>query len=662
MRAPRLSAALPALALLAAVLLACREAKESVRPDSQRIPAPDPNAAPRDVPPAAERAALGSSGQGRGPAPADASPQARAAEEEAKLAVNASLADAKQRAAAHSADGRLPAAPPLPAGGEPVDRVTLVFSASAAGQLVPCGCSPDMRGGLPRAAGLLSQWRAEEPGLVYVEAGDLLFATDKKVNSGAGAQAELKARTLAQGVELCAPAARILGARDLAWGPAFVAGTAGAAPLLDAGTPVPRSRGALVVRAGAAQVPVGLFAAGLGEGKPEALIAERAAQLRREGARLLVLVLHPRGDRAHAAAAALLPAARAAGVDLVVLGRRDDPALDPDGVEAGPPLLVRVEGHGQSLLRVDLALPRGAAPGAPLVLARGADGRAQEAEGLAARIAMFKERLAATPDDRKAMLEQKIAELEARRTQVLTAPDELPAGTPVAQVRFVKLGREVPEDAKVQALVAAYDAQVARANLEAAKALPAACPPAKKGEAAFTGVSAPAKKGGDSCAACHLNEAAFWARTPHARAYQSLVEVKKEHSLDCVRCHVTGWQQPGGVCRIDKTAEGGPGLAGGLGHGRQGVQCEMCHGPMSAHAARGTEVPRGVPEAVCVRCHEAENSPHFSYARYRPWIVGPGHGQPLGKGEAPRSLGEIEAGHARGPNAALRAAAQGARP
>ena len=53
---------------------------------------------------------------------------------------------------------------------------------------------------------------------------------------------------------------------------------------------------------------------------------------------------------------------------------------------------------------------------------------------------------------------------------------------------------------------------------------------------------------------------------------------------------------------------------------------------------------------VCIRCHEAENSPHFDDARYRPFIVGPGHGETLAPGESPhpRASGS-------GPNEELKA-------
>jgi hypothetical protein len=81
----------------------------------------------------------------------------------------------------------------------------------------------------------------------------------------------------------------------------------------------------------------------------------------------------------------------------------------------------------------------------------------------------------------------------------------------------------------------------------------------------------------------------------------------------------------------------------------------MCHGPASEHAKDPPgHIATEVPVNVCVRCHEAANSPHFNDARYRPFIIGPGHGDPLVAGESPhpRASGS-------GPNEALKASMKG---
>ena len=69
--------------------------------------------------------------------------------------------------------------------------------------------------------------------------------------------------------------------------------------------------------------------------------------------------------------------------------------------------------------------------------------------------------------------------------------------------------------------------------------------------------------------------------------------------------------------------------------GLRDVQCEVCHGPGSAHidaasdAARRATIRRDAPADVCAGCHTPEHSDHFDYGTYRPRILGPGHGQPM---------------------------------
>jgi hypothetical protein len=514
--------------------------------------------------------------------------------------------------------------PEVRAVGQPpaADRVTLVFWGSVAGQIVPCGCSPDQHGGLPRAAAFLRKLRETEPNVLFVDAGDLLFESVGRPTPQTLTQKQLKARTLARGDELLGAVARAVGQRDLALGPAFVVETSGQVPLLDVGvTPVSGARATLLANAG--PVKVGLFASGF-EADVAATMAARARGLREQGARIVVLLLHPRGQTAFTAAQALLPAAKAAGVDVVILGRRDDPAADPNAKDPGLPPLLAVEGHGQSLLRLDVRLGEG-----PLTLAPTAEDRDQELKALDARIVRFRTQIAAAPQ-RREQLEAKIRELEERKRALAAAPLPQPAsGTSWVQATFIPLTKHFGSDADAQKLVDAYDQKVTELNLAEAQRQPESCPPPARGERAFVGVAA--------CARCHEDATAFWTETKHAHAYERLVNVKKQFSLDCIQCHVTGWQQPGGVCRIDRTHVGAPGV-NGTGVGRRDVQCEDCHGPGSEHVkdGAGALIEREVPASFCIRCHEAANSPRFDDAKYRPYIVGPGHGQPVAKGEKPR--------------------------
>jgi hypothetical protein len=392
-----------------------------------------------------------------------------------------------------------------------------------------------------------------------------------------------------------------------------------------------------------------LLAAGLGP-NPAETIRTRAAQLRAEGARAVVLFAHTPGAWQEAGK---LARTLVGVVDVVVLGHLDDPATEPNRADPGPPPLLAVEGHGQSLLRIDLEVPQGT-PSA-VYLARSEAAKGAELKELDDRIARMRDQARTAPDEMKQLYADKVRELEQRRAKAAAAQESAPAGAMVVTATFIPLGPGSGEDPKARELVAAYDDQVTEMNLRLAQQQPENCPPPRRGEPAFIGISSPQPRV-KSCAQCHETAAVFWAKTGHARAYETLVHARKQFSLDCIRCHVTGWQQPGGVCRIDRTHVGGPGFAG-RGKGRQDVQCEMCHGPASEHAKDPPgHIAAEVPVNVCIRCHEAENSPHFDDARYRPFIVGPGHGEPLPAGESPhpRASGS-------GPNEELKASLKGPR-
>ncbi len=114
--------------------------------------------------------------------------------------------------------------------------------------------------------------------------------------------------------------------------------------------------------------------------------------------------------------------------------------------------------------------------------------------------------------------------------------------------------------------------------------------------------------GTEVCQRCHVPEFAQWLTTGHARAWQTLVDQKKDATPECVTCHVVGYKQPGGF----QTADDAPKLAN--------VQCENCHGMGTQHEAMPTQ-PQRITEATCVGCHTPTNSPVFNFAVYQPHIV-----------------------------------------
>jgi hypothetical protein len=115
--------------------------------------------------------------------------------------------------------------------------------------------------------------------------------------------------------------------------------------------------------------------------------------------------------------------------------------------------------------------------------------------------------------------------------------------------------------------------------------------------------------GTEACAACHEAESAQWSETRHAHAQATLVEAETDHDPECQRCHTVGFGFRTGFATPQATPD------------RWNVGCESCHGPGAAHAASGEGPYGAVSEAACRGCHNADHSPDFDYATYRPRIV-----------------------------------------
>ena len=137
-------------------------------------------------------------------------------------------------------------------------------------------------------------------------------------------------------------------------------------------------------------------------------------------------------------------------------------------------------------------------------------------------------------------------------------------------------------------------------------------PPPEPGQAAYIGV--------DACTDCHDDARKVWDKTSHATAYPTLQKDFKEYNLDCVSCHVTGYDKPGGST-VTFNAK------------LQNVQCETCHGPGSLHVKdpKNKALIVGSPKTeLCAGCHHPPHVESFSAKEKVKLILGPGHGQPKG--------------------------------
>jgi hypothetical protein len=144
--------------------------------------------------------------------------------------------------------------------------------------------------------------------------------------------------------------------------------------------------------------------------------------------------------------------------------------------------------------------------------------------------------------------------------------------------------------------------------------------------------------GSAKCQRCHKPAFQVWTNTPHAHAYDDLVNKPKRPSLrefdgECVVCHVTGFGVKTGFTNANATA-----------HLKQ-VGCESCHGPGSDHIqnknnkeiralmnpwrAKPNETPGELKERTnridqtCQKCHDTDNDVTWDFVKKWPRIVHP---------------------------------------
>lgn len=471
-------------------------------------------------------------------------------------------------------------------------RVTLFFSAEVKGYLAPCGCSENMRGGVARAAAEIAKARATGEPVFVIDAGDGLFSAASIPEPAVGQQ-ERKAKAMAAAMRAMGLSVRAPGPFDDARGRAFRESLQ-LPEVMPGGTAWLDAKGHRLAVVSADDVA-----------RANAL----GAAARSQGA-VFVVALVPQPFEL-----ALRGAVDASSVDLVVARPKDALAAEVNRAAGVAVKVAQLQDKGRSLLRVDLSLR----DDGRLEWLKGTGERDRELAALDERIELLRGQVnePGLGDELKALKQAKLADLVSRREALANTPLPAPEDRNAATFHFVPLESSLPQDPTVAAIEAAYDRDVGLLNLAWAKAHGKACEPPDLDRAGFVGSAA--------CLGCHPDAARVWKATKHTQAYESLVHKGKQYHLDCVPCHLTGWQQPGGVCRIDDVDE------------RTEVGCESCHGPGWRHTQMPIKqhIHRAREAAACTGCHDRENSPQFEFETYLKRIVGPGHGQPRDAGAGP---------------------------
>ena len=519
----------------------------------------------------------------------------------------------------------------------------LYFVSDMAGVVEPCGCSKDQLGGIDR----FGAWVASErqggrvPVSAVVAAGPLFFM-DPTFKPDKTEQEQVKADTIARALSGLGFAAFAPGENDWAGGTqrlvALAKVSGGALVLADVVSDVPTAWRGTTVRemngikvgfvgvgtvgpgAGAPHADAGAVDAGAASGRHAALktvaLAESVkagiAELKKDGAEVLILLASVgRGEAKRIAdiapelTAILVGSTSASG---------DANTVAPPAERVGNVLIAETANHLQTVAVLDLFVREAAREKgrAPLTFAD-ASGleQARKREELTRRIDDLRVKISnwetggkvprADIDARKADM----ARLQRERDQVDHRPPP-PSGS-FFRYTVKEIRDALGKDATVSGELLSYYKTVNDKNKIAfADRLPA---PHSGDQATYVGAAA--------CSSCHADAKKFWDSTPHAHAYATLSTQFKEFNLDCVSCHVTGYDMPGGstVTHVDRLMD---------------VQCEVCHGPGSKHGLKPSDksliVARPKPE-TCTSCHHPPHVEQFDANAKMADILGPGHGR-----------------------------------
>ncbi|HEX2687328.1 MAG TPA: multiheme c-type cytochrome [Kofleriaceae bacterium] len=500
-----------------------------------------------------------------------------------------------------------------PAAGDPVPArptFTIFAVAEMRGQIGPCGCTTDPLGDISRTAQLIAQARAAGP-VVFVDAGSLLYSK-VPIPPRLAPQEELKADLLAETYRTALKVDALgLGPSDLPGVPDHLR-----LPRLVSNASEVASQPPKVIEVGGAKAGVfGVIAEGavarIKLEDPVAAGKQAVAQLRGQGAQVVIGLVQAETKKDAAKLVRDI-----GGIDFAIVGL-GLAAPEPDRIEIEPQRigdgwLIVPANRGQIVARLDVTL-RGPGPLADAV-----------GPGAAAtKIALYDKQLAALDADLKAFANDKSADpafvarkqqehtqLAALRDRLKTHPLAVPPHGSYFTLDQVRINKTLACNTAVQDAVSAFYRATGEANVKAAADITVTPPP--KGQASYTG--------GEACADCHADAVTFWQKTVHATAWKTLEDRGQQFDLDCIGCHVTGWDKPGGS---------------NLGHNDKlrDVQCETCHGPGSIHVAKGGlekpfAIKRGPAEDLCAsQCHTKEHSDTFQFEPYLRDVVGPGHGE-----------------------------------
>jgi hypothetical protein len=461
----------------------------------------------------------------------------------------------------------------------------LLILSSLIGYVEPCGCTIDLHlGGLARIAQLVELERAKAPTALVV-VGPFLF--EKAVKEHRRPQESRKAKLLTKAFKALKVDAVVGTGSELFQGRKFYENLMGDS-FADVTANTPNGRPKIVeigpLKLGlAGLVKPGTYTPTGFSTPPEAAIKTTVANLKASGAHAVVVLAHlPRRQ-------IRLLAKRVTGVDLWVLSHKPKEETEAQPVTGG--YMVEAGDRGRNLGRISFF---DADKVGPIKDPIGDAKRGRKI--IEGQIQMNRFTLMRTGE---ASIKTRISALENTLANLST----LARQGRRFEYELLPVKAHTPRAEPFAEWVDTYNRELKTLNLTNAGAIK----PVASGQSRYLGRA--------ECVDCHPEADAFWQKTKHAKAWATLVKAEKTFDSECVGCHVTGWQKPGGTI-LGKTEK------------LTDVQCEVCHGPGSRHVDSGgdaTLIQRNVPKTRCFNCHNEHHSPKFNYDTYVRRITGQGH-------------------------------------
>ncbi len=110
------------------------------------------------------------------------------------------------------------------------------------------------------------------------------------------------------------------------------------------------------------------------------------------------------------------------------------------------------------------------------------------------------------------------------------------------------------------------------------------------------------------CKECHEEAYNVWAKSKHAKAFQTLIDKGRQFNPDCLVCHTTRFEQPGGFTMAGQQKD------------LRNVQCESCHGDSAAHMKDPSVHFKVKPNVeTCLKCHTEHRCPNFRKDYTQEW-------------------------------------------